>query len=288
MQTGPALTDCAHSRGRRSEGILIYALRLLITRVPDHVSVRVITAVCVTLTMFGFVIFGVLTDTELGPHLQQIITVSIAVPVIVVMPFASVAIGLVREYDAERIDAMALAAIDPLTGLHNRRRFLELFERDLTLLRRMRRPMLIALIDIDDFKSVNDVHGHNVGDLLLRAIAAACLRCVRTSDTVGRWGGEEFVLLLPDTESAGGKVLLERMRTEIAATFVPDGTGRPLARTISIGAIVLSPPAAGQPVPTAQALLDDADRAMYRAKVGGKDRVVIECPRASGADRDLH
>ena len=286
-QPVPALTDPANARGRRSEGILISALRLLITRVPDHVAVRVVTAVCATLTMFGFVMFGVLSDTELGPYLQQIITVSIAVPVIVVMPFASVAIKLVREYDAERSSAMALAATDPLTGLHNRRRFLELLERDLALFRRMRRPMLIALLDVDDFKCVNDSHGHNVGDLLLQAISAACLRCVRTSDVVGRWGGEEFVLLLPDTEPAGARVLLERLRIEIAATSVSDGTGRPLARTISIGAIVLSPPAAGQPAPTAQDLLEGADRALYRATVGGKNRVVIEAPRGSGDDSRL-
>jgi len=262
----------------RSEGVFVRALRLLITRVPDRIAVRVVAAVCAMLSMFGFVLFGALSETELGPYLQQIITVGIAVPVIVVMPFASVAIRLVRELDAERTHAMELAAIDALTGLFNRRRLVELLERDLALARRMRRHMLIAVLDVDDFKSANDVHGHVTGDALLRAIAATCLRCVRTTDVVGRWGGEEFVVLLPDTGPEGGSVLLERLRDAIAATVVRDGTGRSLSRTVSIGAVALSPSASRDLAPTVLDLLADADRAMYRAKVAGKNRVVMEIP----------
>jgi diguanylate cyclase (GGDEF)-like protein len=259
----------------RSEGAFVRALRLLITRVPDRVAVRVVAAVCATLSMFGFVLFGTLADTEIGPYLQQVITVGVAVPVIVVMPFASVAIRLVRELDAERAHAMELAAIDPLTGAVNRRRLVELLERDMGLARRMRRHLMVAVLDVDDFKSVNDEHGHVVGDALLRAIAATCLRAVRTTDVVGRWGGEEFVLLLPDTGPEGGAVLLERLRAAIAATAVPDGRGRSLSRTVSIGAFTLSPAVSANARLGAQEVLDQADRAMYRAKLEGKDRVVM-------------
>lgn len=276
----PVMTDSAPADQSRSEGVAVSALRVLITRVPDHIAVRVITAVCATLTMLGFLLLGALSDTEIGPYLQQMITVSIAVPMIVVMPFASVAIRLVRELEAERSRAMELAAIDALTGLPNRRRLVELLERDLALARRMRRPLLIAVLDVDDFKSVNDVHGHLIGDVLLRAIAATCLRCARTTDAVGRWGGEEFVLLLPDTGVEGGSVLLERLRAAIATTVVRDGTGRPLARTLSIGAIALLPSASTAQALTVHDLLEGADQAMYRAKVGGKNRVVIEVPGA--------
>jgi len=264
---------------RRLERFSFHAMRMLITGVPTGVAVSVITAVCATLTMFGFLMFGALTDTEIGPYLQQMITVSIAVPMIVMIPFTSVAIRLIREFESERARAMALAASDSLTGLHNRRRLLEMLERDVGLARRMRRPLLIAMIDVDDFKSVNDEYGHATGDQLLRAIAATCLRCTRTTDVVGRWGGEEFVLLLPDTGAEGGLILLERLRTEVAATVIRDEAGNPLIRTISIGAIVLLPSVGRSHTATVQQLLEEADRAMYRAKVGGKDRVVLERPR---------
>jgi len=274
-----ALSDrSAAVPANRSEGAFVRALRLLITRVPERVAVRVVTAVCATLSMFGIVLFGALSDTELGPYLQQIITVGIAVPVIVVMPFASVAIQLVRQLDAERRSAMELAAIDTLTGLCNRRRLLELLERDVALARRMRRHLMLAILDIDDFKSVNDMHGHVTGDALLRAVAATCLHCVRTTDVVGRWGGEEFVLLLPDTGPEGGAVLLERLRAAIAATSVRDATGRPLSRTVSIGAVSLPIAGSARAALTVQGLLDLADRAMYRAKVDGKDRVELVVP----------
>lgn len=260
---------------QRAEGVFVRALRLLITRVPDRVAVRVVAAVCATLSMFGFVLFGTLADTEIGPYLQQVVTVGVAVPVIVVMPFASVAIRLVRELDAERARAMELAAIDPLTGAVNRRRLVELLERDMGLARRMRRHLMVAVLDIDDFKSVNDGHGHVAGDALLRAIAETCLRAVRTTDVVGRWGGEEFVLLLPDTAPEGGAVLLERLRVAIAATAIPDRSGRPLSRTVSIGAFAVSPWAPASIRLSAQEVLEHADRAMYRAKLGGKDRVAM-------------
>lgn len=259
----------------RSESVFVRALRLLITRVPDRVAVRVVAAVCATLSMFGFVLFGALSETEIGPHLQQIVTVGVAVPVIVVMPFASVAIRLVRELDAERARAMALAEVDPLTGLVNRRRLLEVLERDVALARRMRKPLMVAVLDVDDFKSVNDGHGHVTGDLLLRAVAATCLNAMRTTDVVGRWGGEEFVVLLPDTGPEGGAVLLERLRGAIAATVIRDGSGLPLSRTVSIGAVVLSPATPASVRFTVLELLTDADRAMYRAKVAGKNRVVM-------------
>jgi diguanylate cyclase (GGDEF)-like protein len=261
---------------RRFAGVFVRALRVLITRVPDRIAVRVVTAVCVTLSMFGYLLYGALSSTEIGPHLQQIITVGIAVPVIVVMPFASVAIQLVRELEAERTRAVELASIDSLTGLFNRGRLVEVLERDLALARRMRRHLMVAVLDVDDFKSVNDGHGHITGDALLRAVSATCMRCVRTTDFVGRWGGEEFVLILPDTDTEGGAVLLERMRRAISATVVHDGGGQPVSRTVSIGAVALSPTESKHSDLTVPELLANTDRAMYRAKVQGKDRVVME------------
>lgn len=272
------------ARRPRQAGLHVRALTMLITRVPDRTAVRVIAAVTATLSMLGMLVFGALSDTEFGPHLQQAIAVGVAVPVIVVMPFASVAIQLVRDLDAQRNRAMALAAVDPLTGLYNRRRLAGLMERDLGLARRMGTHLTVALLDIDDFKSVNDVHGHATGDALLRAVADACRTVVRGTDIVGRWGGEEFVVLLPATGADGAAVLLDRLRRAIAAVAVTDEAGRTVSRTVSIGAVALAPSGArGGAALSMTGLLSIADRAMYRAKIEGKDRTRLEALGPTGA-----
>ena len=251
-------------------------LRLLITGVPKGVAVRVIAAVTATLSMLGILLFGALSDTEFGPHLQEVITVGVAVPLIVVLPFASVAIQLVRQLEQERASAIALAEVDPLTGLVNRRRFADLLERDVAIAARGARTWMIAVLDIDDFKSVNDRHGHGAGDALLRAVAHTCRHTLRATDVVARWGGEEFVLLLPHAGSDGGSALLERLRAAIATTVIRDDANRPISRTVSIGGVVVSmlPPQC-RPAPAHQ-LIEQADRAMYLAKQLGRNRVVIE------------
>lgn len=258
-------------------------LRLLITRVPTGTAVRVIAAVTATLSMIGILLFGTLSDTEFGPHMQDVITVGVVVPLIVVMPFASVAIQLVRQLEQERDSAIALADLDPLTGLINRRRFGELMEHDLAIAARGARFWMLAVIDIDDFKSVNDLHGHGAGDALLQAVAQTCRRTLRATDVVARWGGEEFVLMLPDPGADGGSALLERLRAAIATTVVRDGSNRPISRTVSIGGVVLPVLSPESGSPSARHLIGLADRAMYRAKALGKNRVVTERVPASGA-----
>jgi diguanylate cyclase (GGDEF)-like protein len=159
------------------------------------------------------------------------------------------------------------AHIDGLTGLASRRHFEETLARELARAKRFGTPLAIVLADLDNFKAVNDRHGHAVGDLVLREFAAVVQNTVREVDLAGRWGGEEFALLLPGTDARGGVQLAERLRTAIEsrAVILPDGSA--LKITASLG--VSSYSAAS----SAEELFDAADQALYRAKTSGKNQV---------------
>ena len=159
------------------------------------------------------------------------------------------------------------ALVDGLTGLANRRHFEDALALELARAKRFGTPLTIVLADLDDFKAVNDRHGHTAGDRVLREFAAVVLETLREVDLAGRWGGEEFALLLTGTDARGGAQLAERLRAVIhsRAILLPDGGT--IGITASLG--VSSYPAAG----TAEELFDAADRALYQAKSRGKDRV---------------
>jgi diguanylate cyclase (GGDEF)-like protein len=161
---------------------------------------------------------------------------------------------------------------DPLTGLANRRFILTQLGSLVSGARRHGRPLSIAIIDIDHFKSVNDEHGHHVGDQVLVAVTGALRNHMRAEDQLGRLGGEEFLTVLPDTDHDAAMAAAERMREEVAATsFVHDGTE--LAVTVSLGVATWE---AEEPP---ELLLRRADEALYAAKGGGRDQVA--CARAS-------
>ena len=155
-----------------------------------------------------------------------------------------------------------LALVDGLTGVASRRRTEEALSDELAVAGPAR-PLSVILIDLDDFKSVNDTYGHNAGDDVLRGIARLLQQRGRLSDTVGRWGGEEFVLICPDTPVTGALGLAEQLRERIARQeFV--GVGR---RTASFGV------AEAVAFEEADALIARADAAMYEAKHAGRNRV---------------
>lgn len=159
-----------------------------------------------------------------------------------------------------------LANTDELTGLPNRRHFLETVRKELARSARFGKPLCMAMIDIDDFKKVNDTHGHGVGDLALQHVAAAIARERRAFDVVGRLGGEEFCILFPETGLDAGTVAAERVVTGLAeAVFVHENLR--LGLTISIG---LAEHARGEGL---DELLKRADEALYAAKKSGKNRV---------------
>lgn len=163
----------------------------------------------------------------------------------------------------------ALATTDALTGLANRRQVQHLGGRALKEARRYGRPFSVLITDVDRFKSVNDTHGHAVGDEVLRVVGALLAEEARATDIAGRWGGEEFVLVLPQTDSSGAMELAERIRARLAATRVPTAAGD-LQVTLSLGVATLP-----QHGTTLDALVDAADAALYRAKEGGRNRVEL-------------
>ncbi|MDP3178194.1 MAG: diguanylate cyclase [Spirochaetaceae bacterium] len=168
------------------------------------------------------------------------------------------------------LDRLAtLASVDPLTGTYNRRRFAELAERDLELARRTGANVGILMMDIDHFKRINDEHGHQAGDEVLRAICARCRDALRGTDIFSRYGGEEFAVLLPGNASADAKLVADRLRAKIGGASVDCG-GDPVAVTVSIGAFA-GVPANGEGL---EAFLKRADVALYEAKAAGRDRVV--------------
>lgn len=160
------------------------------------------------------------------------------------------------------------ASVDALTGIHNRRWMFEAFPRALLRCRGNRRPVSIMLVDIDFFKQVNDTHGHQVGDDALRAVAKCMTKGLRPFDLLVRYGGEEFAVLLPDTDHEKAMILSERLRGIVADTTIQIGEIS-LHLTISIG---VASTRNDEPL---EELLEEADRALYRAKGLGRNRVEI-------------
>lgn len=169
-------------------------------------------------------------------------------------------------------DALALnrelATRDALTGLLNRRAMVELLAREHPRIQRGQGPLVVALLDIDWFKRINDNLGHGAGDEVLRRFASVVTSQLRAADALARWGGEEFLLLMPGTRGADARAVLDRLRGAIAAGGF-DAIAPDLKVSFSAGvAEVLE----GEPQ---DAAIDRADRALYRAKQGGRDRVEL-------------
>ncbi len=166
-------------------------------------------------------------------------------------------------------DLRALANSDALTGLANRRYLAECGDRELFRARLAGHPLSAMMLDADHFKRTNDVHGHQGGDQVLRAIARLCREHTRDVDVVARYGGEEIVILLPDTDILGARNVAERIRLSIEAYRESVATGV-LRATVSIGIATSSADDA-----SLDALIARADAAMYQAKTRGRNRTVL-------------
>lgn len=163
-----------------------------------------------------------------------------------------------------------LATLDPLTGVANRRFIVGALERDLQRAVRSRRPLSVLMIDIDHFKTVNDVYGHPVGDQVLCHVVELLRKRIRAQDLLGRYGGEEFLAVLPDTTPDGARRLAEKLRQAVAGSPCPVA-GQPVVVTVSIG---VQGGSIG-PGNTWGQLIQEADTALYRAKDGGRNRVEV-------------
>lgn len=177
---------------------------------------------------------------------------------------------LIRAFQA------AISDIDPLTGAQTRQVMLRDLRRELQRARRSGTPGCLALADIDRFKGINDGYGHAGGDAVLSAVSGMLIENLRPYDSVYRYGGEEFLLCLPETGPEEARRVLERVRERIAGQPVGLGDGRSLAVTVSFGLTLMTP---RRPI---EELIARADKALYAAKEQGRNRVEVWRPEASG------
>jgi diguanylate cyclase (GGDEF)-like protein/PAS domain S-box-containing protein len=163
------------------------------------------------------------------------------------------------------------AQTDFLTGIPNRRHFLNLADLELARARRYARPFSMLMLDLDLFKSVNDRYGHRIGDLTLQKVVEVCGGMLREVDVVGRLGGEEFGIILPETDAEQALQVADRVRQAVASASVALPQGGSVGITTSIGVATYS-----EADPDFDAVLARADRALYEAKRSGRDRVSSE------------
>jgi diguanylate cyclase (GGDEF)-like protein/PAS domain S-box-containing protein len=178
-------------------------------------------------------------------------------------------VGVIRditERQAFEQKLMELATRDSLTGALNRRAFTAEMDSALQLARRHGHVLSLLLMDADHFKKINDSYGHQAGDRVLVSLTAVAQTCLRATDRFGRWGGEEFVALLPETNAAQAVEVAERLLAAVRGATLSSATGVELPIRVSIGLATLSPE-----VPDAEKLIQHADEALYRAKAGGRD-----------------
>ena len=220
----------------------------------------------VALSMSGAPLYVVLVN-----HLMS----GILVCIVAYIALAHLAVG-----DRLRASLHDAAFRDSLTGLYNRRYAFNIFRDEFKKYQRYSDPLSVMLIDADHFKQINDQYGHCAGDAALRAIADACNRSVRDTDIVGRFGGEEFIILLPHTGAKDAAIVAERIRR---ATLESDlcWQGQRLDVRLSLGVAE-----AGLHADNCDELIAAADRALYAAKKGGRNQTVI-ADVASHPARDL-
>jgi diguanylate cyclase (GGDEF)-like protein len=162
-----------------------------------------------------------------------------------------------------------LSITDSLTGIYNRKHIMDLFDLELTRSRRYDNGLAVLMLDIDHFKTVNDTYGHQVGDRVMQQVAELLNQAVRDCDHVGRYGGEEFLVVLPDIGIQAAAVVAERIRRSVA-NLQCGGEKKKFSVTISIG--LAAYPTDGDKT---ESLLSSADNALYQAKAGGRNCVVV-------------
>jgi diguanylate cyclase (GGDEF)-like protein len=198
---------------------------------------------------------------------RQDIAIGAVIPAVLAPLMLFGFVRLSQQLSRTEAQLRTLAAEDPLTGIFNRRRFLEVASVEWMRGTRHSHPQSMLVIDVDGFKDVNDRYGHLAGDQTLRHVAELCARSLRRTDLLGRYGGDEFIILLPETGSPGAVRMADRIREGIERSEIRTPGGL-VKVTVSVGV-------AGRHLgmTSADALVADADAALYRAKTTGRNRV---------------
>lgn len=269
------LTFAIHHRGVREAAWLFFGGAMLVISAANVArSLKAAPpperSVAMMLIMFAAIDFaaaGVTLGEGPAGYSESLMIVHTLLLLLYPLAFIGVGIFSVFLVAADLAETMRqLATSDILTGIYNRRGFEDSAERAIRNAQRQRQPLAVVVADIDNFKAINDRHGHNNGDRALRHFATRLERLIRRGDLIGRIGGEEFALLLVNTRAQNALDVVERIRRDIAAMPV-DGPAR-ITMTASFGVTGLRPGDI-----SLAALLARADRALYRSKLDGRDRV---------------
>jgi diguanylate cyclase (GGDEF)-like protein len=251
---------------------MIDALRRVVLALPVPVTALIVTAVSVALSLAATSIL-MISKGVVGPPRTFAYAIAMAVPIVVATPVGWLIARLLHEVQEARDAALRLAWCDELTGLMTRRRFVELGRRELDLARRSGHALSAGLLDLDNFKRINDLHGHAVGDEVLSAAGKVFEQAMRSTDLCCRWGGEEFAFIMPGVGGEDGVRAMQRLLAALRACElrVPGSAANtPLRFTASIGVAALD-----THLDNFERLLDSADLAMYGAKRSGKNTVVL-------------
>jgi len=228
------------------------------------------TSVVVTILAIFFSV-GISAGIEFilrGTISTQVLVFAVAMPVVIAPVFNYFFLRLVFQLEDLQAQLRELAIRDGLTGAFNRRHWMEQAELELARAKRYPHVFSILLFDLDNFKRINDTHGHLAGDLVLREVSRVCMSHSRKVDVFARYGGEEFIFLLPQSDQAHAWAFAERMRQTLAETpFTFDQTQ--IRVTVSIGMVTFE-----QGAGALDGLLMRADKALYTAKNTGKNRSV--------------
>jgi len=222
----------------------------------------------VTVALAAAASLGYLAALLLGSPtgLSPIGAATVGINLTALILLAYVAMVIAREQRRAKDAAIRLSTVDPLTSLFNRTFFFAAVEREIARSARSGRGFCLLMMDLDELKAINDEKGHFVGDRVLRSVGDVIREGVRRIDIAARYGGDEFVVLLPETESSGAYVVAEKIRMGVAELDVP---GTDMKTSLSVG--VVSYPDDGR---TSDELMISADQAMYASKRSGKNRVM--------------
>ena len=236
------------------------------------ISARVLTGIFILLAalMLARGVYYVVAGQVVVSIAQPLNWVNALTPLLVaVLPVIGTTAFVLLCFERIRAELHRAATTDALTGLPNRRTITERASVLLALAHAGQQPFSVAVIDVDHFKAINDQHGHDIGDLVLQAVAASLRAHCRGEEVVGRQGGEEFVALLPEADAAGAHRAAERLRTAVADQSVAVGPNTSLQVTVSIGIAT----GTSNSLPDFDTMLKRADMALYDAKANGRNRV---------------
>lgn len=277
----PTLSARATSR-RRVEGTFVDLVtcsrEMVRTALRKYGPFRV-TLVLTVLAMLASVgVKCVLVLVMNGQITTSDVVVASIVPAIVAPLLTAYLFVLITRLDRAEERLRHMATVDDLTRIFNRRHFMALAANEMDLALRYRCPFSVLLLDVDRFKAINDKHGHLTGDRVLQALARCCRGLIRRHDILARFGGEEFVFLLPRTAVPDAAALAERIRSSLAREPVPC-SGGPIHFTVSIGVATFT-----ESTETLEDVLRAADQALYQAKARGRNRVVLSATRDLDAE----